>query len=856
MSNETARLFEELVALNYQLYSSLFLKLPLDAIEQTGTLLPLLSEACERGLSEGKNAKSIIGEFFEQHREHFNEHEQIQFLFKIIQYVERQVVLIDALEDAAYSRIHQIDNKTSLIRLTERAADDGRTDKLAQLLKNFGVRVVLTAHPTQFYPGQVLAIISDLTEAISGARTGEVRDLLQQLGNTPFFQKQKPSPYDEAVLLTWYLSNIFYQAIGELVDPLAQRFPEQINSNAELVSIGFWPGGDRDGNPFVTTDTTLRVAARLRQSIIQCYHNDIRQLKRRLSFRDVYEALDKLEKQLRDELSEKPGREGVLLSDIHLVLDQVERLLSERYQSMYIDSLQSFRRKVTLFGFHFASIDIRQDSRVIARTLESIVQQQPGLLPMDFNSLNEDQQINAMLACKGEVDASRFDDPVIRDTIESFSVIRRIQFTNGERGAHRYIISNCRGPVDVVRVLTLFRLCGWRDRPINVDIVPLFETIDDLQRAGESMARLYANTQYQVHLSHRRQRQTVMLGFSDGTKDGGYLMANWGIYTAKEDVTAVSRDQGVEVIFFDGRGGPPARGGGDTYLFYAAHGRTIESNQIQMTVQGQTISSYYGIKDAAKHNLGQLLTAGLENNLLDRVDRELDDLQRNLIRDLAERSYQKYEAFKNHKLFMPYLEEMSTLKYYAMANIGSRPSKRGGGDAMKFEDLRAIPFVGAWSQLKQNVPGFYGLGSALKAQEELGRLDACLELYEHSRFFRALISNSMQSMSKTNFELTRYMENDPQFGEFWQDIYQEYLISKEMVLKISGQDQLLQDNPRSRMSIRLREEVVLPLLTIQQYALIRIRECREQDAAEQLAMYEKMVVRTLFGNINAARNSA
>lgn len=856
MSNETARLFEELVALNYQLYSSLFLKLPLDAIEQTGTLLPLLSEACESGLAEGKDPTVIIGEFFEQHREHFTELEQIQFLFKIIQYVERQVVLIDALEDAAYSRIHQIDNKTSLIRLTERAADDGRTDKLAQLLKNFGVRVVLTAHPTQFYPGQVLAIISDLTEAISGARTGEVRDLLQQLGNTPFFQKQKPSPYDEAVLLTWYLSNIFYQAIGELVDPLAQRFPEQINSNAELVSIGFWPGGDRDGNPFVTTDTTLRVAARLRQSILQCYHNDIRQLKRRLSFRDVYETLDKLEKQLRDELSEKPGREGVLLDDIHQTLDRVELLLVERYQSMYLDSLQSFRRKVTLFGFHFASIDIRQDSRVIARTLETIVQQQPGLLPKDFSSLSEDQQIEAMLACKGDVDARQFDDPVIRDTIESFSVIRRIQFTNGERGAHRYIISNCRGPVDVVRVLTLFRLCGWRDRPINVDIVPLFETINDLQQAGDSMARLYANTQYQVHLSHRRQRQTVMLGFSDGTKDGGYLMANWGIYTAKEDVTAVSREHGVEVIFFDGRGGPPARGGGDTYLFYAAHGRTIESNQIQMTVQGQTISSYYGIKDAAKHNLGQLLTAGLENNLLDRVDRELDDLQRNLIRDLAERSYVKYEAFKNHELFMPYLEEMSTLKYYAMANIGSRPSKRGGGDAMKFEDLRAIPFVGAWSQLKQNVPGFYGLGTALKAQEELGRLDACLELYEHSRFFRALISNSMQSMSKTNFELTRYMESDPQFGEFWQDIYQEYLISREMVLKISGQDQLLQDNPRSRMSIRLREEVVLPLLTIQQYALIRIRECREKDATEQLAMYEKMVVRTLFGNINAARNSA
>lgn len=856
MTDQTAKLFEELVELNYQIYNSLFLTLPLDAIEQTGTLLPLLTEACAQGLEQSDDPVQIIGHFFEQHREHFTEHEQIQFLFKIIQYVERQVVLIDALEDAAYSRIHQLENKSSLMRLTERAEDEGRADKLAQLLKNFGVRVVLTAHPTQFYPGQVLAIISDLSDAISGARTGEVRDLLQQLGNTPFFQKQKPTPYDEATLLTWYLGNIFYPAIGDLVDPLAARYPDSVNANSDLVSIGFWPGGDRDGNPFVTTDTTLRVAARLRHTILQCYHQDLRALKRRLSFDGVYELLDRLEKRIRDELVEKPGREGIRQSDIYEAVDSAEKLIVEQYQSMYLEPLRSFRRKLTLFGFHFASIDIRQDSRVIAQVLNSIAEKTPGLLPSDFDTLSDTAKVDALFQCEGQVDAAAFDDPIARDTIESFAVMRRIQFSNGERGSHRYIISNCRGPVDVARVLALFRLCGWGNKPVSVDIVPLFETVSDLQRGGESMASLYENKYYQAHLQQRRKRQTVMLGFSDGTKDGGYLMANWAIYSAKETVTAASREAGVEVVFFDGRGGPPARGGGDAYLFYAAHGKNIESNQIQMTVQGQTISTYYGIKAAASHNLGQLMTAGLENNLIDRADRELDDLQRNLLRDLAERSYQRYEAFKQHELFMPYLEEMSTLKYYAMANIGSRPSKRGGGGAMKFEDLRAIPFVGAWSQLKQNVPGFYGLGTALKAQEELGRLDACLDLYQRSRFFRALIANSMQSMSKTNFELTRYMETDPRFGEFWQDIYQEFLLSREMVLKVAEQGELLQDNPRSRLSIRLRERVVLPLLTIQQYALIRIRECRKADDQERLAIYEKMVVRTLFGNINAARNSA
>jgi phosphoenolpyruvate carboxylase len=856
MTDQRARLFEELVELNYQLYNSLFLTLPLDAVEQTGTLLPLLTEACEEGLQQGHNPVTIISDFFEKHRSHFSEQEQIQFLFKIIQYVERQVVLIDALEDASYARIHQIENKSSLIRLTERAVDEGRADKLAEILKNFGVRVVLTAHPTQFYPGQVLAIISDLTDAISGARIGEVRDLLQQLGNTPFFQKKKPTPYDEAVLLTWYLGNIFYPAIGDLVDPLAAKFPDQVNTNSELISIGFWPGGDRDGNPFVTTDTTLKVAARLRFTILQCYHHDLRQIKRRLTFAGVYDLLDKLEKRIHDELIEKEHRQAITLDNVFAVLDEAEALTKAKYQSMFVEQLQSFRRKVLLFGLHFASIDIRQDSRVITRTLDAVIASQPDILPADFATLSEQQQISALLTCTGSADSAVSDDTVIRDTIESMSVIDQIQHANGERGAHRYIISNCRGPLDVARVMALFRLCGWGDTPIKIDIVPLFETVSDLQSAADSITSLYQNPHYQTHIVQRRKRQTVMLGFSDGTKDGGYLMANWAIYSAKETITAASRAAGVEVIFFDGRGGPPARGGGDTYLFYAALGKTIESNQIQMTVQGQTISSHYGIKAAASNNLGQLMTAGLENNLIDRADRDLDDLQRNLIGDLAERSYARYEAFKQHKLFMPYLEEMSVLKYYAMANIGSRPSKRGGDGALKFEDLRAIPFVGAWSQLKQNVPGFYGLGSALKAQEDLGRLDACLDLYQRSRFFRALIANSMQSMSKTNFELTRYMESDARFGEFWQDIYQEYTLSREMVLKVAGQSELLQDNPRSRMSIRLRERVVMPLLMIQQYALIRIRENRDHEDPQRLSHYEKMVVRTLFGSINAARNSA
>jgi phosphoenolpyruvate carboxylase len=369
------------------------------------------------------------------------------------------------------------------------------------------------------------------------------------------------------------------------------------------------------------------------------------------------------------------------------------------------------------------------------------------------------------------------------------------------------------------------------------------------------MATLYKSTLYQKHLANRNMRQTVMLGFSDGTKDGGYLMANWSIYRAKEDITKVSRENGVGILFFDGRGGPPARGGGNTHKFYSALGKTIESRQIQVTVQGQTISSHYGIKEAAVHNLGHLLTAGIENNLLNRASTNLDGHQRRLIDQLADSSLRKYEALKNHSLFIPFLEERSTLKYYGLANIGSRPSKRGASAKLQFDDLRAIPFVGAWSQLKQNVPGFYGLGTAFKEQELNGNLQACKDLYASSTFLKTLISNSMQSMSKTNFAITQYMERDEKFGEFWKIIHNEFLLSKEMVLKISGLSELLEDSPRSRMSINLREKVVLPLLTIQQYALIEIQKAQQSGDNSLVNLYERMVMRSLFGNINASRNS-
>ena len=849
--------YKNLVELKYQLYNSLFLTLPLDAVEEIGLLLPLLEEASHRGLKSGKNPQVILEEFFNSHHPNLTEEEKVKFLFKIIQYVERQVVLIDALEDSAYKEIHRTEESNKLRQLIERTEALGLQDELTSTLSKFSARVILTAHPTQFYPGTVLAIITDLTDAIQSNDIGLARKLLQQLGNTAFFQKEKPSPFDEAMQLSWYLSNVFYRSIGHIFDYLDEYLTYSTNSDA-LIHIGFWPGGDRDGNPYVTSKITRNVASKLRSRILECYREEVRSLRRRLSFSGVIQKIEDIENQLHLELTNKVKYCYADPRELVGELDSIRKILKTDFQGLFVDRIDSFERKIHAFGFHFASLDIRQDSRIIHDSLSEVFLQQPKLKPQDFDQMSELEQVESLFSAEGSVNLTKISDPVIKDTLESLSTIREIQKANGVHACHRYIISNCRGAIDVARLYALCRFCGWSTKDFTLDFVPLFETISDLRQSETSMRILYESSCYREHVSQRSDRQTVMLGFSDGTKDGGYLMANWAIYAAKESLTRISRQFDIEVCFFDGRGGPPARGGGSTYKFYSSLGKNIEANQIQLTVQGQTISSYYGTEVGAIHNLRQLIAAGLENNLGERPKKELSESERLLLNDLADVAYKKYLDFKSHPLFLRYLNEMSTLNYYGQSNIGSRPVSRNSTSDLHFEDLRAIPFVGAWGQLKQNVPGYFGMGTALKAMEEANRLDDCIALYNNSEFFKALLANSMQSMSKTNFALTQYMKDDTVFGEFWSDIYAEYQLSKEMALKVSGQSVLLEDHPGNRSSIVLRQRVVLPLLVIQQFALIKIRDLKDKTPNEQeeISQFENMIIRSLIGNINASRNSA
>lgn len=847
MENLKANQFNRLVLDKYHIYNSLFMKLPYET-EDVGMLIPILNNCSESGFKNGKNPMEIIEDFFSRFTTFETEKERIDLLFRLIQYVERQVVLFDSIEDTSFKEIVALGNSQDLRDIFQIAKAQNLQENFKNKLEDFGVRIVFTAHPTQFYPPAVQRIIQDLSAAITENSLEKVNILLQQLGKTPFINKQKPTPYDEAKSIIYYLREVYYEAIGKLYEHCQNLFPKEHLNNPNLVQLGFWPGGDRDGNPFVTAETTRQVANELRMTLMKCYYNHLKVLRRRLTFRNIEEILSDLSDKLYHNMFSEEAT--ITASEILNPLYSVRDILKIQHSGLFLDQLEALIFRVNIFKTHFATLDIRQDSSVHDLAIQEIFEKYQ-LADKPFDELSVKERVKILTTKQIVIDEHLFTNPLVVDTIKNIKQLKSIQRSNGEQGCNRYIISNSEDIFAVLNVFALFRFCGWRTNEITFDIIPLFETIKGLSDAREVMHTLYNHPIYKAHLGRRKNKQGIMLGFSDGTKDGGYLKANWEIFNTKETLSKVSDKNGMKVVFFDGRGGPPARGGGKTHRFYASQGKNIANHETQLTIQGQTITSMYGTVDQFMHNCEQLITAGITNEIFNDKKTQISAAQRDLIQALAEASYEKYQSLKAHEKFVPYLEKMSTLKYYGKANIGSRPAKRGKAKKLTLKDLRAISFVGSWSQLKQNVPGYFGIGTAISQLKEEGLMNEVKDLFQNVAFFRSLISNSMMSMTKSNFALTKYMKDNEEFGDFWQILKDEYELSKAMMLEVSGFTTLMEEEPVSKASIAIREQIVLPLLTIQQYALQRVAKGDEYQE-----VYEKMIMRSLFGNVNASRNSA
>ena len=839
------KVYEREVIFKYELFKSLFFNLPFRDINHSGIKFLDFEKYCNEKILLNESPHNIVNSFFSKYG--IDEKSKYNILFIFLQFIEREVVLFDALEGASFTSVNDQAGPGSIDYLIHQLSSGDKilNKKFNEVIEKYKLRIVLTAHPTQFYPNQVLGIITNLIDNFKVLDLDAIKSIFLQLGLTKFSNRVKPTPYDEAVSLVWYLKKVFYYEVYNI--------QKKISNNLNNVEIGFWPGGDRDGNPFVTADITLKVAKKLHNTILKLYFSDLKKLQLNLTFEGVYEKISQIKKRvILDEYKD--------VNELLKELNSIRITLQEKYYGLFLDDIDSFIIKVQLFKFHFAKIDIRQNSSIHSLVINELFKLHN--IHDNYLSLISKEKIKYLNQVKNYDNFfdKEYDDNIIKELLSTFKAVNYIQTNNGVDSIDRYIISNTESSVNVMEILFFINMFNEylikknvpKTKHLYLSIVPLFETVKDLENSSLVMEELYSNINYINHLKDNNHIQTIMLGFSDGTKDGGFFMSNWAIYKAKKKLTSLAIKYNIKLIFFDGRGGPPSRGGGNTNLYYRSLSNNIASNEIHITVQGQTISTNFGTNETAKFNLEQLFTSGISSKLTTN-NNDLKEDQELLFEFIAKESFNKYCALKDNPLFIDYLQEITPLKYLTENNFGSRPAKRNADGKINFEELRAIPYVASWAQMKQNILGYYGLGTGINnlLNSSNKNLFHLKKLYQDSLFFKALINNSIQSILKSNFTITQYLKQDKKFGAFWNDLYDELKLTETMILSITGYSQLLNVSSVEHHSIQIREKLILPLLVIQQYALSEIR-LPERENNYHL---QRLIKKSLAANINAGRNS-
>ncbi|TFG75363.1 MAG: phosphoenolpyruvate carboxylase, partial [Flavobacteriales bacterium] len=445
--------FKKSVNNKFNVYNSLFLNLPYRNIENVGMLIPLLLHQCQKGLQSGKNPQQILESFFQNYAEIGSEQDRIDFMFRIIQYVERQVVLYDSVEDAAFPKLHEYSESLSIKDYFQLVHKNKSWGLVSKKLSTFSARIVLTAHPTQFYTPAVLDIIADLRSLILEDKIDEIDVTLQQLGLTSLINAKKPTPFDEAKNIIYILRNVYYDAVGDLYAYIKENIRDNQFENHNIMKLGFWPGGDRDGNPFVTAEITKDVADELRVNLMKCYYNDVKRLQQKLTFKDLQTPLNRLRNNLYIAMFDTKRHIGY--DDIIDPLLTIQSLLITKYHGLYLKNLEHLIDKVKIFKTHFATLDIRQDHGMHTKVIETVLRQN-GKIKDGLGELKESELIDILLHYQIDMKEEDFEDDIVKDTIKNISQLKGIQQKNGQEGCNRYIISNSEDVFSVLFVYSLF----------------------------------------------------------------------------------------------------------------------------------------------------------------------------------------------------------------------------------------------------------------------------------------------------------------------------------------------------------------------------------------------------------------
>ncbi|MDG0873740.1 phosphoenolpyruvate carboxylase [Paenibacillus thiaminolyticus] len=806
-----------------------------------------------------------------------------------------------------------------ILELKERNCSE---EELRQILDSISLELVMTAHPTEAMRRAILDIHKRIAEdmmlldnpTLTYREREQLRDKLLNevitLWQTDELRDRKPTVLDEVRNGLYYFNETLFDVLPEVYQELERcldkYYPTQSWHVPTYLRFGSWIGGDRDGNPSVTAEVTWETLQMHRKLAIHKYEERLKELFRSLSFStSIVQVSDELLQSIAADHENVPLKRTTFWNNekepyrmkliymferLHNMMDESTRDTSARYRNPveFVEDLRiidrSLRhhyadyvadtlvakliRQVELFGFYMAALDIRQHSKEHESAMTEILANMK--IVNNYGALSEEEKIDLLhklLQDPRPLVSSYIEySESTRECLDVYRTIQRAQKEFGEKCITSYLISMSEAASDVLEVMLLAKEVGLFRQEENgkvhctIQAVPLFETIDDLHEAPGIMKRLFDLPIYRSAVSAMSNVQEIMLGYSDSNKDGGVFTANWELRMALKELTAMAQDYNVKIKFFHGRGGALGRGGMPLNRSILAQPPHTIGGGIKITEQGEVLSSRYAMQGIAYRSLEQATSALIQAAMLARTAHTdlYESKWKELMESISQTSLQKYQdlIFRDAD-FLTYFKEATPLPEVGELNIGSRPSKRKNSD--RFEDLRAIPWVFAWTQSRYLLPAWYAAGTGLQSfyQGKEENLAVMRDMYRHYSFFQSMIDSLQMALAKADLviakEYSGMVKDDAVRERIFSQIEEEYKLTSDLILKITGQQEILDNVPVIQESIRLRNPYVDPLSYMQVGLVSELRELREAGNDNPILLRE--VLLTINGIAAGLRNT-
>ncbi|CTN67042.1 phosphoenolpyruvate carboxylase [Streptococcus pneumoniae] len=817
-------------------------------------------------------------------------------------------LLINISEDVdlAYEINHQNNiDQDYLGKLSTTIKLVAEKENAVEILEHLNVVPVLTAHPTQVQRKSMLDLTNHIHSLLRKYRDvklglinkdkwyNDLRRYIEIIMQTDMIREKKLKVTNEITNAMEYYNSSFLKAVPHLTTEykrLAQAHGLNLKQ-AKPITMGMWIGGDRDGNPFVTAKTLKQSALTQCEVIMNYYDKKIYQLYREFSLStsivNVSKQVREMARQSKDnsiyrekELyrralfdiqskiqatktylieDEEVGTRYETANDFYKDLIAIrDSLLENKGESLISGDFVELLQAVEIFGFYLASIDMRQDSSVYEACVAELLKS--AGIHSRYSELSEEEKCDLLLKELEEdpriLSATHAEkSELLAKELAIFKTARVLKDKLGDDVIRQTIISHATSLSDMLELAILLKEVGLVDTErARVQIVPLFETIEDLDHSEETMRKYLSLSLAKKWIDSRNNYQEIMLGYSDSNKDGGYLSSCWTLYKAQQQLTAIGDEFGVKVTFFHGRGGTVGRGGGPTYEAITSQPLKSIKYRIRLTEQGEVIGNKYGNKDAAYYNLEMLVSAAINRMITQKKsDTNTPNRYEAIMDQVVDRSYDIYRdlVFGNEH-FYDYFFESSPIKAISSFNIGSRPAARK--TITEIGGLRAIPWVFSWSQSRVMFPGWYGVGSSFKEfiNKNPENIAILRDMYQNWPFFQSLLSNVDMVLSKSNmniaFEYAKLCE-DEQVKAIYETILNEWQVTKNVILAIEGHDELLADNPYLKASLDYR----MPYFNILNY--IQLELIKRQRRGELSSDQERLIHITINGIATGLRNS-